>query len=219
MQKQNKDIIGIYKITSPSGKNYIGQSINIHKRWSQYKKYHVHIKQTKIKNSLNKYGVEYHIFEIIEECSIEQLNEREVYWIKYYNSFNDGLNLREGGEGGAMKEETKLILRNQRLGKKLNKETCNKISKSKKGKKVSEERKQKMRKPFSNEHKISLKEGIIKSRGSKTNQYDLEGNFIKEWPSASTAEYILRGKGSNNITDCCKGKQKTAYGFIWKYKK
>lgn len=34
-----------------------------------------------------------------------------------------------------------------------------------------------------------------------------------------TAEYILRGKGSNNITDCCKGKQKTAYGFIWKYKK
>ena len=46
-------------------------------------------------------------------------------------------------------------------------------------------------------------------------QYDLNGNFIKEWPSATDV-----GKEANdNICKCLKGKQKSAYGFIWKYKR
>ena len=45
-------------------------------------------------------------------------------------------------------------------------------------------------------------------------QYDLNGNFIKEWPSATDV-----GKEANdNICKCLKGKTKTAYGFVWKYK-
>ena len=48
------------------------------------------------------------------------------------------------------------------------------------------------------------------------NQYDLEGNFIKRWDSAAAAAKSLN-KPSNNLTDCCKGKLKTAYKFIWKY--
>jgi len=70
----------IYKITSPSSKVYIGQTINISNRKCHYKKLHCH-KQKSIYNSINKYGWENHLFEIIEEVSNEQLNDREKHWI------------------------------------------------------------------------------------------------------------------------------------------
>ena len=78
-------MIGIYKITNPSGKIYIGQTVNIEKRFKEYKNIHVTIRQQiKIYNSLKKYGSENHIFEIIEECLLEQLDEREIYRGVYY---------------------------------------------------------------------------------------------------------------------------------------
>ena len=83
MQNLNNAIIGIYKIISPSGKIYIGQSINIHKRWSAYKNIK-YVKQPRISNSVLKYGIENHKFEIIEECSLEDLDTRETYWKQHY---------------------------------------------------------------------------------------------------------------------------------------
>lgn len=52
----------------------------------------------------------------------------------------------------------------------------------------------------------------------KVNQYNLQGNFIKQWNSITDflKENNLNLKNSN-ITTCCKGKRKNAYGFIWKY--
>jgi len=48
-------------------------------------------------------------------------------------------------------------------------------------------------------------------------QFDLQGNFIRDWDSATQAE---KSFNSNNktITQCCRGRQKTSFGFIWKYK-
>ena len=99
---------GIYKITSTSGKIYIGQSVDIEDRWKCHKK-HQEKGQSKLYSSLRKHGIENHIFEIIEECLQELLNEREVYWIKYFDSFGThlGLNLVSGGLGGRPSEETK----------------------------------------------------------------------------------------------------------------
>ncbi len=74
--------IGIYKIISPTGKIYIGQSINIEKRWEGHKIHNGIGPQ--LKNSYIKYGFESHEKEIIEECSLEQLNGREIYWKKYF---------------------------------------------------------------------------------------------------------------------------------------
>lgn len=84
-------MIGIYKITSPSGRVYIGQSININKRFNQYKTWNIS-KQKKLHNSFKKHGVENHVFEIVEECAIDLLNERERYWQEYYLSVEKGLN-------------------------------------------------------------------------------------------------------------------------------
>ena len=49
-------------------------------------------------------------------------------------------------------------------------------------------------------------------------QYDLDGNFIKEWPSSVIAAKELGLKCYCCIHDCCKGRQKTAYGYKWAYK-
>ena len=76
-------MIGIYKIISPTNKPYIGQSINIKKRFGQYKRFDCK-NQNKLYNSLVKYGWDAHKKDILEECSIEQLNERETYWKQYY---------------------------------------------------------------------------------------------------------------------------------------
>lgn len=84
--------IGIYKITSPTNRVYIGQSIDIDRRFNDYKRLNDIKGQPKIYNSLKKYGWKNHTFEVIEECEIEDLNCRERYWQEYYDVLNGGLN-------------------------------------------------------------------------------------------------------------------------------
>jgi group I intron endonuclease len=82
-----KPLIGIYKITRRvTGKAYIGQSIDIFRRWKE----HICFGEDKknwqvIKHALYKYGITEFTFEILEECSKEDLNNREIYWISYFN--------------------------------------------------------------------------------------------------------------------------------------
>ena len=94
MSKKEK-ICGIYKIISPTGRVYIGQSVNIINRFNDYKNVRKRIKgQVLLYNSIIKYGWESHTFEIIEECLEEDLNCRERYWQDFYDVLNGGLNLR-----------------------------------------------------------------------------------------------------------------------------
>jgi group I intron endonuclease len=110
---------GIYKIVNPTGKIYIGQAIDIDKRWSEYNLNNSNLpKQPKIYRSLKKYGINNHLFEVIEECTIEQLNEREIYWGEHYGVLGEnGLNLRLGGQKGKINEHTKLQISTSLIGK------------------------------------------------------------------------------------------------------
>lgn len=94
-----KNIVsGIYKITNKiNNKIYIGQSQNIFSRWAEHR-YEAKTNMKPLYKAMRKYGIENFIFEIIEECEIEKLNDREVYWIKYYDSYNKGYNLTPGGD-------------------------------------------------------------------------------------------------------------------------
>lgn len=81
---------GIYKITNKiNGKCYIGQSTLIEKRWSNHKTtaYNPVSKayEYPLYRAFRKYGIENFSFEVLEECNNLELNEREKYWIKYYN--------------------------------------------------------------------------------------------------------------------------------------
>lgn len=103
-------MIGIYKITSPNNRVYIGQSIDITKRWNTHRKSIKNKIKTKLINSLIKYGVDNHIFEVIEVCEISELNIRERYWQDYYDVLNGGLNLKltnTNNKSGVLSEATK----------------------------------------------------------------------------------------------------------------
>lgn len=106
---EKEKICGIYKITSPTNRVYIGQSKDIvYDRFKRYKKLRCE-GQPILYRSLLKYGVENHTFEIIEECSLDDLNCRERYWQDFYDVLNGGLNceLSEcGGERKVISEET-----------------------------------------------------------------------------------------------------------------
>lgn len=139
--KEKKAIIsGIYKITSPVGKVYIGKSKDIHKRFHQYKLLLCKL-QRKLYHSLRKHGVDNHIFEIIHECSESEINLLEIRYIDEFKCFNSksGLNLRKGGEGGSVSDETRKRMSSWQIGKVHSEETKKKISKSLTGKKQSAE--------------------------------------------------------------------------------
>lgn len=160
-----KNICGIYKITSPSGKVYIGQGKNIYKRYLSYKNGHSK-NQIKLHNSIQKHGFDSHVFEVIEECNFEQLNIRERYWQDFYNVLNDrGLNcvLTYTDEvKGVISEETREKFKkrmkgegNPMFGKPHSEATKEKIReavKDRKGTPHTEEHKQKLSKERAGEN-------------------------------------------------------------------
>ena len=82
-------------------KVYIGQSVDIEKRWQRHKQSE---DNCPIHKAFKKYGIENFTFTIIEECEREQLDEKEQYYIKYYDSYNNGYNLTIGGQGSLWKD-------------------------------------------------------------------------------------------------------------------
>jgi group I intron endonuclease len=178
-----------------------------------------------LNRAYKKYGEDKFTREIIEYCDEEVLNLKEQYYISFYGTkFPHGYNLTDGGEG--MK------------GYKYTSNQCNNISESKLGQKYPKEHGEKIRQyRLGKTHTQETKDKIIRTKVSKHNiipdlnlkgqhksnsqkvikQYDLENNLINEYQSAQEAGRCL-GKSGNSIADCAAGRQKTAYGFIWKYK-
>ena len=80
-------MIGIYKITNlKNQKVYIGQSVNIQRRWTQHKNSD---KDYPLYNDFKKYGIDNFSFEVIKQCDKKELNQFEQLYIKQYNSTNE----------------------------------------------------------------------------------------------------------------------------------
>lgn len=95
--------IGIYKITNQiNGKCYIGKSKKIEDRFYAHKSRYLNEKESNklLYKAFKKYGLNNFSFEIIEECEENLLDEREKYWISYYDSYKKGYNATFGGDGG-----------------------------------------------------------------------------------------------------------------------
>lgn len=96
----NNKVCGIYKITDlTTGQAYIGQSVDIRERFRQHVKSALAHGTTsnKLYQAMKKSGVHNFTFEILEEISRAQLNEREIYWIDFYKTRDFGLNSTIGG--------------------------------------------------------------------------------------------------------------------------
>lgn len=240
-------ICGIYKITSPTNNIYIGQSVNILGRFSKYKTLSCQ-QQPKLYRSLIKYGYENHKFEILCECPVSELNEKEKYYIEHYISFNSahGLNLQNGGynrfvfsdEVRKKQSETR-----KRLG--IKPPIQRGIKNINYGKPVSEEKKSKQRKSlkefylhvtpekkerWSNNLSISLK------RRWENNPDWRKKQFGKDHPKSKPIlqfsedgelikEWECARKASidltlnfKNISSCLHKRRNTCGGFVWEFK-
>jgi group I intron endonuclease len=154
MRYINKNMY-IYKTTNlANGKFYIGLS-----RKSVEQSTHYLGSGIALKKAIKKYGKENFKKEILEECnSTEMLDEREKYWIFYFNATGkDGYNITSGGYGNTkgMKgkkhsDETRQKLRNANLGRFVSEETKQKMSNSLKGKEFP---------PMTNETKQKISNG------------------------------------------------------------
>ena len=101
--EMNVPICGIYKIENlVNGKCYIGQSVDIKRRWRSHKSCAFNSTSEgydrPLYKAIRKYGLNNFSFEVLEECDRVSLNKRETYWIKVFNSMDNGYNLDEGGD-------------------------------------------------------------------------------------------------------------------------
>lgn len=173
-------ISGIYKITSPSGKIYIGQSLDINKR----KKHYLNKSckgQVRLYHSISKYGFQEHVFEVIEVCDIDLLNERERFWQEFYQSTGlNGLNClltKTNFKKGLFSIETRIKMSESGKKKVLSEEHKRKIGIAHKGRVFSKESIEKMKKVHTG-FKHSL-ESVEKIRKNSTGRIMSESGRAK----------------------------------------
>lgn len=156
------NICGIYKITSPIGRIYIGQTNKLQRRFKRYR--NLDCKgQTRLYRSFEKHGVENHTFEIIKYCYEEDLNFWEDFYVRGFKTFNSehGLNLRSGGACSKMSEESRKKSSESHkgqktsLGKKRTKEQREAQSKRMIGRKLTQEHKENISKSQIGKHSMT----------------------------------------------------------------
>lgn len=137
-------IVGIYMITSPSGRFYIGQSKDILSRFRTYQKGNIS-DQPKLYNSFLKHGIPQHKFTILEVCKPDQLDEREDFYIVFFQTVKNGLNCKGGGHRATLSQESRQKLSESLKRTNRKQEVKERRSAWQRGRKMSEEAIEKMR--------------------------------------------------------------------------
>lgn len=200
---------------------------------------------------MNKYGIDNFLFEIIEECNQEMMEERERFWIKELNTQEpNGYNITPGGKKLSGED-------NPFYGHSHSEETRQLLSKKHKGRIASEEEREMRRKinsgkrnPFYGKHHTDATKEKIKQSNIASGNYEKLSQRMKEsnpnkegyyfakqvmmldsnhevinvFASGREAGDFIKEKRlseaqhpGNSICDVCRGLQKTAFGFYWKY--
>lgn len=196
-------------INKINNKFYIGMTGNkAEKRWgsngSNYSR------QVHFWNAIQKYGWDnFEHIVLLDQLTKEEACKIEILLIALFDTQNPnyGYNMSAGGDGGT-------------FGLSMSDATKNKISESLKSKRMwNKGIKIPPRKNETNTNykmKSTTKRSENSSRAKKVIQYDLDGNFIQVWNSMTDASRVLNIRHTC-ISDCCRGKQKTSCGFIWRY--
>lgn len=208
----------IYKIINLINlKIYIGQTVQpVKRRWRQHELSAQNTKRSDsnlpLHSAMRKYGIDAFKYEIIEKCRDTDINDREVYWISFYDSTNPekGYNVSLGGGGTSYyKMDEVLSLWKQGMSVKD-------ISKT-----LDADRgflALRLKETGITAEEINLRRyaSVKETRGNIVYQYSLDGNYLRMYVSVQEAR---KETNIGHIERCCNGQQKQAGGFIWSYEK
>lgn len=190
--------LNVYTITClVNNKIYVGITNNIRSRWNKHVYDAKHTSKCVIHRAMRKYGCENFSIKIIDDCqSKEKLLELEKYYIIDLKSHvkNGGYNETFGGEAPM-------------LGRNHSNKSKNLTSQKLKGR-VSPNK--------GNKYSVEMKKKMKESHGKSVLQIDKLGTIIKSYKTLTAANEET-GIAVSNISGVCRGKKKTAGGFIWKY--
>ena len=208
----------IYKIVNDiNQKIYIGKTaFSIEKRFKEHCQ--DAFRQSKEKRPLyaamRKYGIEHFKIILIEETSYPE--EREMYWIKYYESFTKGYNATLGGDGKRYLDYDLIISTYQKL------QNINEVAKILG---VSSDSIQEILHQY-NIPVLSSSQVVKNKLGKSVNMYDLSGNLLQTFESMMDASrYLIETQQTNckittirtHISEVCRNKRQTAAGYKWQY--
>ena len=203
----------IYKITNIlNGKMYIGKtSSTIQERWKEHLKDAARRSKEHrpLYSAIKKYGADNFIIEQLEEVPNDEIaREREIFWIEYYGSFKNGYNATKGGDGRQYANYD-LILALFNEGK-TGREICRITGYTNKTVTLALEQK-------------GVSAAERKARGNNPSKAVLmldknTSEILKSFSSLHEAErFINKPGGHQSISQACRGKLKTAYGYKWKF--
>lgn len=137
------------------------------------------------------YGIDHFKIEMLEETSKELGDEREMYWIDYYDSYYNGYNSTKGGQSRPLSE--------------LQMEANNKWKEKPQKMNIQDVINAGLYNPIGNTN-----------AGKKVGQFNLNGDLIKTYSAASVASREL-GISATGIRRTCNKKQEKCGGFIWRW--
>lgn len=203
----------IYKISNDiNDKVYIGKTLaTIEKRWRE----HCHDMEKRsyenrpLYRAMKKYGYRHFHIEEIEQCSNSIINERECYWINFYDSYHNGYNATKGGDGTTYADVDSIIsLWNE--GKNIKEihnitgHDHNTITNHLINYGITAEERQQRGRDYCRKSVIML--------DKNTNE------VLKIFDTLGDTEIFLQKPGGRrHVYEVCNGKRKTAYGYKWKY--
>lgn len=218
---ENNMSCGIYLIRNKiNDKVYIGLSVNIEERWQHHRLLYLE-ENSKEKNkplylAFKKYGIENFDFQILEECSISELSEREKYYIRLYDCCildgrDKGYNLTRGGEGYLTNDYYQIYeLWKNGLNQKV---ICQLL-------KISEGTVIRALNSFGISTHVRRGRAVtevMKARRKPVEQYDKDMNYIACYASIAEASRATN-TDKGDIGKTCAGKRKSAGGYVWKWK-
>ena len=208
----------IYLITNNiNGKLYVGQAVNFSKRQSRHRR-SVNVDSSSkrpLVSAFKKYGFENFTFSILESPAIQDLTEREQFWMDKLNVCNRAVGYNAAPAAGSPygfkhSQETRNKVSKAGIGRVLSDETKKRMSIARMGIVVSEETRRKI---------SAAKKGTRNptKRGRAVEQLCLlTGSVISAFGSISRAHREVRG-GVSPILAVCNGKRLQAGGFGWRF--
>lgn len=212
-------MIGIYKITNKvNGKMYIGGSTNLkHRKRDHFKPYRINkFKHLPIYEAMIEFGRENFKFEVIEECSAEDLEERENYYLEKYKSYENGYNV--SSHAISMKDEEISNNYAEMTRKRNFKNWADEEYREQMSKANSEFQKERLKDPEYLAEKSAQLKQYTDSIKRPVGQYDKQGNLIAKFEGVREAERAL-DLPNDSVGKVCRGVKyrKTAGGYVWKY--